>query len=86
MTKEKIDFFSNERHVRVDAPPAFIVHATDDKAVPVENAFVYHKALTEHNVNSQLVILPNGGHGFGLANKFDWFDSLIKWMDASDIR
>lgn len=85
ITKQQINFFSNEQQVTTKTPPAFIVHASDDKAVPVANSFNYHQALYQHDVASQLLILPSGGHGFGMTNPFDWFKSLTMWMQINNL-
>lgn len=77
-------FFSSEENVKKSTPPAFIVHAADDKGVPVENSLVYFKALKEKNIPVEMHIYPAGGHGFGLGkndkhlNK--WFDDCLKWI------
>lgn len=81
LTPEKIRFHSNEQQVTADTPPAFIMHATDDTAVPVENALNYYQALRAHQINTQLLILPSGGHGFGMHHSFDWFKSLTMWFE-----
>ncbi|WP_416307553.1 alpha/beta hydrolase [Neptunicella sp. SCSIO 80796] len=77
---EQSVYFSNERQVTDNTPPAFIVHAGDDTSVPVENSLVYYQALHRHQVPSQLLIVPDGGHGFGLRNNFDWFNDLERWL------
>ncbi|MCC5835027.1 MAG: alpha/beta hydrolase [Opitutales bacterium] len=56
---------SSELQVQADAPPAFIVHASDDSVVPVENALRYYRALQEQGVAAEMHIYPSGGHGFG---------------------
>ena len=35
---ELVQFYSNETRVTRDTPPAFLAHAVDDKAVPIENS------------------------------------------------
>lgn len=82
-TSDQMRYFSNELQTTSNSPPAFILHASDDAAVPVQNALVYHDALFENNVSSQLVILPTGGHGFGMKHKFDWFTSMIMWINTN---
>ena len=77
---EQVAYFSNELQVTQNSPPAFIVHAGDDNAVPVENSLVYYQALHQHNVPTQLLIIPSGGHGFGMRNQYDWFEDLSGWM------
>lgn len=61
--------FSNELQVSNNTPPAFLVHASDDTAVPVLNSIAYYEALLKQKIYSQLLIYPKGGHGFGMNNK-----------------
>ncbi len=62
-----VDLLSNELHIDALAPPAFLLHATDDKAVQVENSILYYKALVKAGVSAEMHIFAQGGHGFGLA-------------------
>ena len=58
---------SNETQVTHDTPPTFLVHSTDDKVVPVENALVFYQAFRRAQVPVEMHIFEYGGHGFGLA-------------------
>lgn len=69
--------WSNEKQVNADTPPAFLVHAADDKAVVVGNSLAYYAACIEHGVSAEMHLYPAGGHGFGLYNT----KTLDKWMD-----
>jgi acetyl esterase/lipase len=62
-----IVYYSNELHVKKNTPPTFIVHASDDKSVPVENSLLFYKALKNKGVSAEMHIYPQGGHGFSLA-------------------
>jgi acetyl esterase/lipase len=53
-------------NVPADAPPAFLVHAEDDGAVPVENTLLLRAALRARGIATETHIFPDGGHGFGL--------------------
>lgn len=80
-------YFSNELNVTENTPPTFIMHATDDKVVPVENSLKYYDALKRNNVNAALHIFQNGGHGFTMKNKFldeQWFYLLEKWLTENN--
>lgn len=59
--------FSNELQVTEKTPPTFLFHAADDKAVSPLNSIVFYNELIKNNVASELLILPEGGHGFSLA-------------------
>jgi len=61
---------SLEKQVTDKTPPAFIWHTYTDDIVPVENSLMFAAALREKNVNCELHIFPEGGHGLGLANEF----------------
>jgi acetyl esterase/lipase len=79
-----IKFYSNELQVKDDTPPTFIVHADDDKAVPVENSLVFYEALRQKKIPVEMHIYPEGGHGFGLAlgrgHLESWTDRCIDWL------
>ncbi|SFB95676.1 Acetyl esterase/lipase [Parapedobacter composti] len=75
--------FSNELQVTADTPPAFLVHAEDDRVVPISNSRLYVEALSKHGIPAKLITYPNGGHGFGLNNKTTadkWFDHFLEWL------
>jgi acetyl esterase/lipase len=78
--------FSNELQITGKTPPAFIVHAADDKGVSVKNSLVYLEGLVKNNIPAELHVFQKGGHGFGLAinkgTESSWPDLCIKWMKA----
>jgi acetyl esterase/lipase len=84
-SQEAIDLYSNEKHVSPNTPPTFLMHATDDKTVPVRNSQVFYEALQKNGVATELFIYPTGGHGFGMHNKTEnpdaWLDALKLWLD-----
>ncbi|MEY3350105.1 MAG: hypothetical protein RIQ50_216, partial [Bacteroidota bacterium] len=66
-----------------NAPKAFVVHAADDKVVPVENARAYVTALKFYNVEVDYFEFEKGGHGFGMVNKMstvDWTALMKSWL------
>lgn len=87
-SQDLIDLYSNEKQVTAKTPITFMVHANDDKTVPVENTLNYILALNKAGVKNEAHIYPTGGHGFGLNNKTVkdyWFDRLANWMDSQGI-
>jgi dipeptidyl aminopeptidase/acylaminoacyl peptidase len=88
-SKDLVDLMSNEKQVTSDSPPAFIVHTTDDQAVPVENAVAMYSALRKTNVPVELHIFQHGAHGFGLGvNKgavAAWPELCKTWMNNSGL-
>jgi dipeptidyl aminopeptidase/acylaminoacyl peptidase len=53
-------------NVTAETPPTLLVHAGDDASVPVENSLLMYAALRKAGVRSELHVLDQGGHGFGL--------------------
>jgi acetyl esterase/lipase len=84
---EAVEKYSNEKQITADTPKTFLVHATDDKAVPVENSINYYLALKKEKVPAEMHLYENGGHGFGLGvkgtNAF-WPKTCEKWLDVND--
>lgn len=82
--KEEEDDFSNELHVDGNTPPAFILHSSDDRSVPVAHSLNYYMALLRHQIPATLHIYPIGGHGWGYRDSFtykrEWTGELEKWL------
>lgn len=79
-----VRLMSNELQVTRNTPPTFIVHSTDDKTVPVENALMFYQALRNNAVPVEMHIFEHGGHGFGLAPSdatlATWTTLAESWM------
>ena len=84
-SKELKDRFSGELNVNAETPPTFLVHAQDDKGVPIENSLLYYQALHKNGVKASLHIYPTGGHGFafglGKGAVESWRNVLLAWME-----
>ena len=83
-----VEYFSNEEQVTEDTPPTFLIHATNDKAVPVENSLAFYQALKNKGVSATMHIYPTGGHGFSLARDNGhlrgWTERLFEWLESLD--
>ena len=77
---EMLAYYSNELQVTNQTPPTFLVHAEDDKSVPVENSIGFYLACLKNAVPAEMHLYPTGGHGFGLRTAK--FGSLNTWPDA----
>jgi acetyl esterase/lipase len=84
---EEVRHFSNELQITGKTPPAFLVHSSDDKGVPVQNSIVYYEGLVRNKIPAELHIFQKGGHGYGLAPRGEtessWPDLCIKWLKIS---
>ena len=85
-TERNVYRFSNEKQIDPDTPPAFLVHSSDDKAVPVMNSIGYFSELQKNNIPAELHIFQKGGHGYGLSanggTESSWPGLCIRWLRA----
>ncbi len=72
-------------HVTPDDPPTLLIHGDADRLVPVSHSHTMYAALQAAGVESQLIIIPGGDHGFtraedraqATAAMVAWFDRLL---------
>lgn len=87
--EEIVEYYSNETQITPDTPPTFLIHATDDDAVPVENSLLFYQALKDNNIPAEMHIYPEGGHGFNLGlgrgHLEGWTDRLYDWLRYVDL-
>lgn len=81
---DKIDLYSNEKHVTAETPPTFLISTSDDFVSP-ENSILYFEACRKNNVPVEMHIYEKGGHGYalkknGLGPVESWPDRLEDWM------
>ncbi|MCA9735361.1 MAG: alpha/beta hydrolase [Deferribacteres bacterium] len=81
-------YYSNDLQITGETPPTILFHASDDKAVPVENSLVFYRALVEKGVPAEMHIYPTGGHGFCMAtgNYYleTWPDRCADWLKSQN--
>jgi acetyl esterase/lipase len=83
---ENINEYSNELQVTARTPPAFLVHAGDDKTVKVQNSIDFYLALHKNKVPAEMHLYPKGGHGFGMDNATTndkWTERLRNWLELN---
>jgi len=83
-TEEMVSQLSTQNRVTNNTPPTWLVHASDDKAVPMKNSEVFYEALKKAGVSTELTIYDHGGHGFGTAptdpELSQWPGLCIEWL------
>jgi len=83
-SKELTEKYSLEKQVTAITPTAFIVHATDDKAVNPRNSLMFYNALLDKNIQASLHIFPNGGHNIAVRNNpgstAEWTNLCEMWL------
>ncbi|WP_300724482.1 alpha/beta hydrolase [uncultured Bacteroides sp.] len=82
--KELETKYCNEKQITAETPQAFIMHSSDDGAVPVANSVNYYMELVKNKVPATLHTYPVGGHGWGFRDTFpykrQWTGELEKWL------
>ena len=84
-TMIKQELFSLEKNIKSEAPPTLILHANDDKTVPIENSHMLYEALRANKVPVDMHIFSSGAHGFNMGiAKNRWLSLCIEWLSAND--
>jgi acetyl esterase/lipase len=82
--EDLIQFYSNELQVTPRTPPAFLVHAEDDRGVKATNSILFRDALQKAGVPVEMHIYQTGGHGFGLGvdggEVAAWPALCVEWL------
>lgn len=80
-----IEVQSPHLHVSASTPPTFLLHASDDESVVVENSLRMHSALLNARIGTELHVFAAGGHGFGMRHATGlpvaaWPELVRSWM------
>lgn len=83
-SNDLIRTYSNHLQVSDFTPPAFIVHAFNDKSVTVKNSLLFYESLLAKKISSSLHIFPQGGHAIALRNNpgstAQWTNLCEAWL------
>ena len=87
---EDIQFFSNEKHVNANTPPAILLLSDDDKSVPTTNSVLYYESLKKNSIPATMYIFPKGGHGWGMNIDFEYHSQMLellgRWLKFTRIK
>lgn len=86
---ELVERYSSELHVRASTPPTFLLHSSDDGAVPVKNSLLFYDALFASKVEAEMHLYPYGDHGYSLAigkgRLQGWTARCVDWIRGLDL-
>lgn len=82
--------YSLQNRITAATPPTFLLHASDDDVVSVENSLLFFDALRRANVPAELHVYPKGGHGFGIRGTrglslVEWPRLALAWMSSLQV-
>ena len=63
------EYFSLEKHVTENTPPAFIWQTVEDDLVPVENSMMFAQACRKAGAPYAYYAFPHGWHGLSVCNE-----------------
>lgn len=84
LTALELESYSPELHITTKTPPTFLVHASNDNVVSVENSLLFARQCWLCGVSAELHIFPDEGHGRLFQNQPDigwrWRSLLQQWL------
>ena len=82
-TLEELRHYSPELQVTPETPPCILLQTADD-SVHVGNSILYFMACRAQGVAAEMHLFPEGGHGYGLAQRGlavdTWPQRLQEWI------
>ena len=73
--------FSPITYVSRVKTPTLILHGEKDDLVPVEQAYIFYRALKDHGCETELVVYPREGHGNKeRAHILDQYRRAVEWF------
>lgn len=79
----------DEAEVPKNAPPLFVVAATDDQLDLAKESVVFYNMWLEAKRPAELHIYSKGGHGFGMKTQNlpsdTWIDRFGEWLDVQGL-
>ncbi len=87
---ETVAEFDIAAAARPDAPPLLLIHAANDVAVPVANSLDVFAAFRDNEVEAELHVFAEGGHGFGIRFAEGlpagaWPDLVLAWLERGAV-
>ncbi len=64
-----LDPYTPVRNITSEYPPILMIHGTNDTDVPYEESVGMAEQLAQHEVPHELILVPEGGHGLGGADR-----------------
>ena len=69
------------KYATEDDPPVLLIHGDVDKVVPIEQSEILVKAMSQNNMNYDLIIMEGAGHGFRGEQSEQARSAMVAWFD-----
>ena len=67
--------------VRPHVPPTLVIHGTRDRFIPLVCSERLRDSLTQTGIDNELVVIPDGDHGFDSQGNREMFAAIVRWFD-----
>lgn len=84
--KRRTEEWALDRQITENYPPTFLAMAKDDDTIPQKRYEELLQTLTDKKINTEVMYVPTGGHGYGLGRGTDcdgWVDRAIGFTKAA---
>ena len=68
--------------VRPHVPPTLVIHGTRDRFIPLVCSERLRDSLTQTGIDNELVVIPDGDHGFESQGNREMFSAIVRWFDT----
>ncbi len=69
------------KYATEDDPPVLLIHGDVDKVVPIKQSEILVKAMSQNNMNYDLIIMEGAGHGFRGEQSDQARSAMVAWFD-----
>ena len=69
------------KYATEDDPPVLLILGDVDKVVPIEQSEILVKAMSQNNMNYDLIIMEGAGHGFRGEQSDQARSAMVAWFD-----
>jgi len=87
--KELVEHYTLQNRVDAKTPKTLLLLPDDDKTVPPINSVLYYEALKAQHIPAAMYIFPNGSHGFGSHETFEYnkimWELIAQWLKHIEI-
>ena len=81
ITESEAEAISPVKYVTEDDPPVLLIHGDVDRVVPIEQSEILVKAMSQSNVNYDLIVMEGAGHGFRGEQGAEARAAMVAWFD-----
>jgi acetyl esterase/lipase len=79
-----VNYYSNEKQVKLNTPPTLLLHSNYDKSVSPENTMLFYRALKAKKIFASVQMFPSTNHGWGFNPTYPYHEfmkeAVLDWI------